>query len=747
MPKTVINQTMKSLDWVVCKAAGVAFDAVQYFNRRNPNPSFTPKWSDKPMLKSWEKSKPTLGWPRTTDSLCPDCVKEAREAIIDGKKDWADLAHEKVGEIKAQIIERDGQVWMVKECPTHGRYEDMMAVDSKFLEWIEQNFPGRDIPAHNDETLHRHGSSTVRYGRGSVLTVDLTNRCNMMCDPCFMDANQVGYVHELSWEEIQEILDNALKIKPRRQMSVQFSGGEPTMHPYFLDAVRYARKIGYNSVQAATNGIEFAKSKDFSRKAFEAGMRYAYLQFDGIGNDANSHRQVGNLFDVKLRAIENMHEAGIEIVLVTTIVNNVNNDQVGPIVKFAMDNPKKIAFVSFQPVSFTGRDEDITPERRIHQRYTLSHLAKDVSNQVGHIEPTRDWFPISLISPFADFADLMHGSEAQWGQMSCGCHPNCGVGTAVMINKENKEWAPVPRFLNIPGLVKDMQGITDAARSKRFSAAMVGLALLKNYHAYQAPPSLRLWDLYKKFDKTFGVSGQEVTKKTYGSIGPDRTIDDAMRRRKDPWNFLFLAGMWFQDLFNYDFRRTEMCIIPYATQQGEISFCAYNTGVGWRKIIENMYKNATVAQWYKNHGKHEIYAKGKKVDLNHYEHSLRIDEEDASRVRHLDDTIPQTAAEEDRIRRKQAMEEAAKVRKIYEELVLRKPAETVVQIGSLTAMKTAVPGTGRLETIAPAVKANGNGNGHSSNGNGHSNGNGNSHANGGGAAQPAETEMVHASGD
>ncbi len=247
----------------------------------------------------------------------------------------------------------------------------------------------------------------MRYGRGSVLTVDLTNRCNMMCDPCFMDANQVGYVHELGWEEIQEVLDNAVKIKPRRQLSVQFSGGEPTMHPYFLDAIRYARKMGYNSVQAATNGIEFAKSKDFCKKAFEAGLRYAYLQFDGIGNDANSHRQVGNLFDVKLRAIENMHEAGIEIILVVTIVNNVNNDQVGAMVKFAMENPKKISFVAFQPVSFTGRDEDITPERRLRQRYTLSHLANDVSKQVGRVEPTRDWFPISLISAFSAFADLV----------------------------------------------------------------------------------------------------------------------------------------------------------------------------------------------------------------------------------------------------------------------------------------------------------------------------------------------------
>jgi hypothetical protein len=108
-----------------------------------------------------------------------------------------------------------------------------------------------------------------------VLTIDLTNRCNMMCDPCFMDANQVGFVHELSWEEIKTMLDNAITLKPKRQMSVQFSGGEPTMSPHILDAVRYAKKVGYNSVQAATNGIEFAKSKDFAKAAFQAGLRYA----------------------------------------------------------------------------------------------------------------------------------------------------------------------------------------------------------------------------------------------------------------------------------------------------------------------------------------------------------------------------------------------------------------------------------------------------------------------------------------
>ena len=656
--------------------AGGIFNTIQSVNKYKPNPSFTPKWSEKPLLKSWQKSKPTLGWPRTTDSLCPQCVIEAREEIISGKRDVSVLINEKVGEIKAQIIERDGEIWMVKDCPVHGHFEDMMAIDSNFLKHIETMFPGRDIDAHNDEKLHNHGSSTVKFGRGAVLTVDLTNRCNMMCDPCFMDANQVGFVHELSMEEIKEILDNAITIKPRRQMSVQFSGGEPSISPHFIEAIKYSRKVGYNSVQAATNGIEFAKSKEFCREAAQAGLRYVYLQFDGIGNDANSHRQVGNLFDVKMRAINNLHEAGVEIVLVTTLVNGINNDQVGSIIRFALDNPKKIAFLSFQPVSFTGRDEEITPQRRLQQRYTLSHLAHDVKDQVGITEPTRDWFPLSLMGAFADFADLVHGPEADWGQVSCGCHPNCGVGTAVMIDKETREMRPVPEFLNIPGLVKDMQKITDAARGKWMSNVMMGLALLKHYNPYKSPTNFTLYELFKKFDKSFGLTGKD-----YGKVSGDRNAQDIAIRRADRWNFLFIAGMWFQDLFNYDFRRTEMCIIPYGTQEGEISFCAYNTGIGWRNIIENMHQNATVAKWYQEHGRHEIFAGGKNVELSDPTHNLILNEVDLTRPHKPQMEGPKTAHEE-----------AVMMRKLYQEMVLKKQlntkaADQPVQIKGLSRKK------------------------------------------------------------
>src|SRR5919205_346653 len=669
---------------IAARGAWTVFDS---FNTIRPNGSFTPKWSDLPLQKSWQKVKPPLGWPRETDSLCPNCVREARQAIVDGKQDVSILLNEKVGEIKATITEKDGKIVMMKDCPIHGHFEDVMAIDTAFFKHLEEVFPGRDIRAHNDDKLHNHGSSTVLHGRGSVLTVDLTNRCNMMCDPCFMDANQVGFVHELSWEDIKTLLDNAITIKPRRQMSVQFSGGEPTMSPFFLDAVRYAREVGYTSVQAATNGIEFAKSAEFCRKAAEAGLRYVYLQFDGIGNGANSHRAVGNLFDVKLKAIDNLHKAGVEIVPVTTIINGINNEQVGRIIQFALDNPKKISFLSFQPVSFTGRDEEVTDERRYAQRYTLSHMAHDIKNQTGIGEPTRDWFPISFMSTFSDWADLVHGPDKDWGQLSCGCHPNCGIGMAVMIDKETKEAAPVTAFLNADQFAKDLMKVNDAARGKFMSLVGAGLALLRNYDPFKAPTHFRIKDLMMKFDKSFGASGKD-----YGKVSGERTAEDIEKRRRDRWNFLFIAGMWFQDLFNYDFRRTEQCIIPYATQEGEISFCAYNTGVGWRNIIEKMHMTATLTKWYEEYGRHEIFAGGKAVPLNSTAHSLLLDDAIiTNEVQHdLDELgIAKNARQEKQRARalKLSQQDHERMAKLYRQHILKEEAGPETKIVQLKMNK------------------------------------------------------------
>ncbi len=583
------------------RAARALWPAVQKFNVAFERPAPHPKWAPRPLMKRREKTFPQLGWPRETDSLCPRCVKEVRGDILDGVRDLSTLVDGKPGEIRATILEQDGELLMVKECAKHGRFEDVMSIDPEFTRRIERLYPGRDFLAP-PTPLRNHGTSSVKYGRGSVLTVDLTNRCNMMCDPCFMDANQVGYVHELEWHEVQQILDDSLTIKPRRQLSVQFSGGEPTLSPHFLRAVQYARDVGYFCVQCATNGIRFAQDRDFCVQAKEAGLRLAYLQFDGVTNAANGHRKVGNLFDVKKRAIENLHAAGVDVVLVVTVVNGVNNDQVGPILDFAIANADKITVVSFQPVSFTGRDEDISDADRVRQRYTLSHLAHDVKVQTGVTEPLRDWFPLSAMGPFSDLADLLQDPTMEFGALNCGCHPNCGMGTILFVNKKTKQMVPLSQFLDMDQFLLDLGDINDGAQPRPVTMAQTALALLKNFRPDKAPPNYTFADLIRQFRSQTGTRGKKI-----GEYETDAGEFE--------WRVLFVAGMWFQDLFNYDFRRTEMCIIPYGTQMGEISFCAYNTGVGWRNVIEKMKANASVAEWYKTRGRHPVYAKNQELPL------------------------------------------------------------------------------------------------------------------------------------
>jgi len=201
----------------------------------------------------------------------------------------------------------------------------------------------------------------------------------------------------------------------------------------------------------------------------------------------------------------------------------------------------------------------------------------------------------------------------------------------------------------------------------------------------------------KKMDKTFNATGRN-----YGSVKGDRTMDDIQKRRADRWNFLFIAGMWFQDLFNYDFRRTEQCIIPYATQEGEISFCAYNTGIGWRNIIEKMHMTATLTKWYEEHGRHEIFAGGKKVGMTDVGHNLQLNMEhvNAEANHTLDQLGIAKNAREEKLRArdgKSSVEakvkqdaENARMAKLYREHVLgEKPVEGLVSLDSIAPAKSA----------------------------------------------------------
>src|SRR5580700_7442475 len=130
---SVFHSVSRRAQRSLSRAARAMWPLVQKANIAFERPAPQPAWAPAPLLKRKERTFPQLGWPRETDSLCPRCVKEVRSQILSGERDLSFLVQGKPGEIRASIVEDGGQVKMRKECPKHGRFEDVMSIDPTFL--------------------------------------------------------------------------------------------------------------------------------------------------------------------------------------------------------------------------------------------------------------------------------------------------------------------------------------------------------------------------------------------------------------------------------------------------------------------------------------------------------------------------------------------------------------------------------------------------------------------------------------
>src|SRR5580698_4841397 len=561
-----------------------------------------PSWAPGPLLKSWERMQMGAGVPRKTLSLCPDCNREAADAVIGGQATIADFRN-KPGIIEAELLEEAERILMRKACEKHGPFEDVLSDHPDFFRRMESLVFGRDFRCVGDERVHNHGANSIKTGRGSYLIVDLTNRCNMVCSPCYMDANATSFVHELHMQDVKDLFARAMSFKPQREINILFSGGEATLSPIFLEAVRHAKSMGFHRLHVATNGIRFAQEKDFAVKAKAAGLHAVYLQFDGVTEEKNSNRGIGNYMEVKRRALDNIAAAGMKTTLQVTVVNGLNNDGVGDIIRFVADHIEKIHGIIFQPVMFSGRDEDISADERYARRYPVSQIAYDLQAQTSFgWEPMRDWFPVSAYAVFANLCDVLD-PEAALGSLFCDIHPNQGLFSPILINSRTREIVPVAKFFDVQQFLRDTVDITDLGRGPAITKAMVAISAVRNFDRTMAPADFGLDQLRRLLVDCF-----------YRVAGSDPSWSERAYSYADSWKLVMITPMSFQDLYNYDFATMSDSKTPVATQDGEITFCAYNGG-RWRKIVEHLHQTATLAEWNRMHGRHPIHAKGREVDL------------------------------------------------------------------------------------------------------------------------------------
>lgn len=518
--------------------------------------------------------------PYWTSSLCPECGKILR----------------------ARKFAEDECVYMEKECEEHGYFRELLSPDVDFYMGLftfrfgdSRGFTNPlTIAESSRECPENCGICSMHHSHTCMSNIDLTNRCDMTCPVCFANANAMGYITEPNFEQVRAMLKTLKDRKPVPCKVIQFSGGEPTIHPKFIEIVQMTKEMGFSQIQIATNGKNMA-DLDFAQRCREAGLHSLYLQFDGVSRDVYIKTRGEDIYETKLQVLEVCRKTGLRIVLVPTIIRGINDHQVGGIVKFACDNSDVVTGISFQPVCFTGR---IAERDRISQRYTITHLALDIEAQTEGTMPRTNWLPLGATQPLSRLSEALSGKPAFF----VSCHPDCGSGGYLFINPEDKnEVKSIDEFFNIRQALIDIQALSEKLLKRRKAKWYRALAML----GIASPASLlgkvlTLRILKKHFDASKAPRGLTF-RRLLGVM--DGYKDTKRGRRPDAektfsYNTIFCAGMHFQDKYNYDTERTRRCVIHQSAPDGKMyPFCTYNSGPYYREKVEEKMQTTGINEY------------------------------------------------------------------------------------------------------------------------------------------------------
>lgn len=503
------------------------------------------------------------GLPRKTESICPECGKV----------------------LETELYDKNGAVYAKKECPEHGVFDSLIWSDTELYLMAEQyamdgiGLVNEDDPDSGEDNVSiKIGDRDVDLYTTTILcNIDLTNRCNMTCPICFAEANSAGYVYEPEYETIVKMLEMLRDEQPVRCTAVQFSGGEPTIYPRFLDVIRKAKELGFVQIQVASNGLKF-RDFEFCKAAAEAGMNTIYLSFDGVSDDVYIQARARKMFHVKKEVLENLRklEHPPSVVLVPTVVKGVNDNQLGKIMEFAFENSDIVRGVNFQPVAFTGR---ITASELERGRFTIPDLVRGIGEQTGWTVKS-DWYPVPVVAPISNFASILMGEN----KVTFTVHPHCGIAT-YLYRADDGKVTPITRFIDVKKFIAGLDELSAKAAKSRFTKLYVSKAvkLLEDCIIEEGLPD----GLDRKT-----VSGlmkallSDKSKETLSAFS---------------WKMMFIGSMHFQDSYNYDIERVQRCAIHYATPDLKvIPFCAYNSGPEYRADVERRY-SVPIDEWKKKH--------------------------------------------------------------------------------------------------------------------------------------------------
>jgi 7,8-dihydro-6-hydroxymethylpterin dimethyltransferase len=296
-----------------------------------------------------------------TLSLCPECLKR----------------------IDAKIVFEDDKVYMLKRCREHGQSKVLIADDVLYY----KNIRNYNKPSETPYTFNTATHFGCPYDCGlcpdheqhSCLTVvEITDRCNLTCSTCYAGSSPT-YGRHRTLEEVKKMLD-AVVANEREPDVVQISGGEPTLHPDLFEILDYAKSLPIKHLMLNTNGITISKNFDFAKRLATYTPDFEiYLQFDSFKTEVLQSMRGANLTPIREQALAHLNELNLSTTLVATIQKNLNDDEIGKIIDFALKQ-RCVRGVTLQPTQIAGRLENFDT---LTDRITLTEVRRKILEQTS----------------------------------------------------------------------------------------------------------------------------------------------------------------------------------------------------------------------------------------------------------------------------------------------------------------------------------------------------------------------------
>lgn len=439
---------------------------------------------------------------RSPRSVCPVCLRPIP------------AVHETVGD----------ETFLVKSCPEHGEFRVVVwRGEPSFSGWARPKVPSS--PRTPFTSVERGcpldcGLCDAHRQHTCTALLEVTWRCDLGCPVCFASSGRQA-PSDPSLAELGRLFDRVELASGH--CNIQLSGGEPTVREDLADIIRLGKEKGFPFIQLNTNGLRLAHEHGFADRLAEAGLDSVFLQFDGTRDDIYETLRGRSLFNTKLKALDALAAAGVGVILVPTLVPGVNDDDLGDILRLAVERSPAVRGVHFQPVSYFGR----YPKRPDDaERITLPEIMRGLEIQTGGMLKAADFSPPGCEHAFCSFhANYVVTEEGGLTRLSsggaCGCTP-----------RPASEGADAAK-----AFVKRQWAAPDKRLPMAFDGAQAGT--------------------------------------TSGDGEPADALDAFIRRAAT--HTLAVSAMAFQDCWTLDLERLKGCCIHEVSPDGRlIPFCAYN---------------------------------------------------------------------------------------------------------------------------------------------------------------------------